>query len=110
MTETCWTYVMDEASLPEGAIAPVYPKGVNLLLAKVLGKVYALDGKCSHMGCPLFTGHLSGLILTCPCHDWRFDITNGRFIDAPELGLRVFPTKAEDGKLFVNMTSTEAPS
>lgn len=109
MSETGWIYVMDEASLPEGAIAPVYPKGVNLLVAKVEGRIYALDGKCSHMGCPLSAGYLSGVILTCPCHDWRFNITTGHFIDAPELGLRVFSVKAEDGKLFVKMASEEAP-
>ena len=46
---------------------------------------------------------LSGHTLSCSCHDWRFDIRTGRFLDAAELGLAVYPTKSEEGKLFVSL-------
>ncbi len=98
-----WTYAMQDAALPEGGLAPVYPLGINVLLARVGGAVYAVSGKCAHMACPLFGGSLDGHILTCPCHDWRFDIRTGRFLDAPELGLAVVPTKSDEGKLFVKV-------
>jgi 3-phenylpropionate/trans-cinnamate dioxygenase ferredoxin subunit len=55
------------------------------------------------MGCPIFMGRLEGHTISCPCHDWRFDVRTGKFIDAPELGLRVYPVKSEAGKLFVNL-------
>jgi nitrite reductase/ring-hydroxylating ferredoxin subunit len=98
-----WTRVMEEKALAEGAMAPVYPLGVNVLIARVGGTIYAVEGKCAHMACPLFTGTLEGHTLTCPCHDWRFDVRTGRFLDAPELGLAVYPTKAEAGNLFVDV-------
>ncbi len=98
-----WIYVMDEASLPEGGMAPVYPLGVNLVIARVGGVVYAVSGKCVHMACPLFTGSLEGHTLTCPCHDWRYDVRTGRFLDAPELGLAVYSVRVDGGKLFVGV-------
>ncbi len=98
-----WTYVMEETALPEGGMAPVYPLGVNIVIARVSGTIYAISGKCTHMACPLFTGFLEGHTLTCPCHDWRYDIRTGRFLDAPELGLTVYPAKSEAGKLFINL-------
>ncbi|MCC6501628.1 MAG: Rieske (2Fe-2S) protein [Deltaproteobacteria bacterium] len=107
MNEKDWIYVMDERDLPEGSISPVYPKGVNVLLAKVDGKVYALDGKCPHMGCPLFCGTLSGHTITCACHDWRFNVKTGEFIDAIELKLKVYGAKAENGRLFVSLPPME---
>jgi 3-phenylpropionate/trans-cinnamate dioxygenase ferredoxin subunit len=55
------------------------------------------------MACPLFTGKLSGFTITCPCHDWRFDVRTGKFLDAPELGIAVFPVKSEAGKVFVKI-------
>jgi 3-phenylpropionate/trans-cinnamate dioxygenase ferredoxin subunit len=55
------------------------------------------------MACPLISGTLSGHTLACSCHDWRFDIRTGRFLDAAELGLAVYPTKSEEGKLFVSL-------
>ncbi len=98
-----WIYVMEEAALSEGSMAPVYPLGVNVVVARVSGTIYAVSGKCTHMACPLFIGALDGFTLTCRCHDWRYDIRTGRFIDAPELGLAVYPTKTEAGKLFVRL-------
>jgi nitrite reductase/ring-hydroxylating ferredoxin subunit len=84
-------------------MAPAYPLGVNVVVARVRGTIYAVSGKCAHMACPLSTGAIEGEILTCPCHDWRFDIKSGRFLDAPELGLAVYPVKTEAGKVFVSL-------
>ncbi len=98
-----WIYAMEEAALPEGGMTPVYPLGVNVVIARVDGTLYAVSGKCAHMACPLFTGSLDGFTLTCQCHDWRYDVRTGRFIDAPELGLAVYPVKAQGGKLFVSV-------
>jgi nitrite reductase/ring-hydroxylating ferredoxin subunit len=108
ITALHWTYVLDDPALPEGSIAPVYPLGVNVLLARVGGTVYAVSGKCAHMACPLFMGRLEGYTIVCGCHDWRFDVRTGRFLAAPELGLAVYPTKIEAGKLFVNLGSKES--
>jgi nitrite reductase/ring-hydroxylating ferredoxin subunit len=98
-----WTYVIDDAALPEGRMAQVFPLGVNIVIARVEGTIYAVDGKCPHMACPLFSGTIDGHILTCPCHDWRFDIKTGAFLDAPEINLAAYPVKSEDGKLFVSL-------
>jgi 3-phenylpropionate/trans-cinnamate dioxygenase ferredoxin subunit len=98
-----WIYVMEETTLPEGGMTPVYPLGKNVFIARVGGSIYAVAGKCAHMACPLFTGTLEGYTLTCPCHDWRFDIRSGQFLDAPELRLAVYPAKSEAGKLYINI-------
>ena len=103
MSAMNWIYVLDDAALLEGHMTPTYPLGVNVVLARVGGVVYAVSGKCVHMACPLFTGKLNGYTITCPCHDWRFDIRTGKFLDAPELSLAVYPTKSEAGKVFVNL-------
>jgi nitrite reductase/ring-hydroxylating ferredoxin subunit len=96
-----WTYLMEETALPEGGMAPAYPLGVAVVVARVAGVVYAVSAKCAHMGCPLFDGILDGHTLSCPCHDWRYDIRTGRFLDAPELGLAVYAVKVEAGKLLI---------
>ena len=98
-----WIYIMDDAALLEGRMVPVFPLGINVVLARVEGTIYAVSGACAHMACPLFTGKLSGHTITCPCHDWQFDIRTGKFLDAPELGIPVFAAKSEAGKLFVKI-------
>jgi len=59
-----WTYVIDEAALHKGTIAPVYPSGVNVLLARVGGTACAVSGSCAHIACPLALGMLDGHRLT----------------------------------------------
>ena len=103
MEVTNWINVLDDAALLEGHMMPSYPLGKNVVLARVGGAVYAISGMCLHMACPLFTGKLVGYIITCPCHDWRFDIRTGKFLDAHELGLVIYSTKCEDGRLFINL-------
>ena len=103
MSEPSWIDVLDDAALQEGQMAAAYPLGVNVVLARVGGAVYAVSGKCAHMACPLFTGKLAGYTITCPCHDWRFDVRTGAFLDAPELRLPVYPTRSEAGRLSIQL-------
>lgn len=102
-----WIYATDESDLKEGDMIPAYPLGVHILLARVDHSVYALSGKCIHMACPLFMGILKGDILTCPCHDWRYNVRTGEFLDATELTLEKYALKSENGKLYVLLNKEE---
>jgi len=101
---------MDEAietaeleKLPENRPHAVFPLGLPVLLVRRGAEVYALENRCAHMGCPLSGGTLDGNTLTCPCHDWRFDIRDGKFLDAPEIGLKVYRAEIRGGKVFVRI-------
>jgi nitrite reductase/ring-hydroxylating ferredoxin subunit len=102
-TAMIWTPVLESTALAEGATEPVYPLGVNVLVARVEGRLYAVSGRCVHLGCPLLTGRLEGHTLTCPGHDWRFDVRTGRFLDAPQLGLDTYPTRVVAGQLEIGL-------
>ncbi len=98
-----WVATVDAAKVRDGRPTAAYPKGVSILLVRVDGELLAVANKCAHMACPLESGKLEGAILTCPCHDWRFDVRSGRFLDAPELGIRTYDTRLADGKVLVNI-------
>ena len=100
-----WVRVMKADALREAGLAPVFPKGLPVLLArKTAGEIYALANKCPHMGCPLSRGRLDGYVLQCPCHDWRFDIRTGAFLDAPEICLPRYECKISDGDIYIKLT------
>ena len=53
--------------------------GVQVLLCRVQGKVYALDTVCPHEGGRIRPGPLAeGRWAVCPLHSYRFDPQNGR--------------------------------
>ena len=97
------TEVAELLKLPEGRLAPVFPKGLPVLLLRRGAEVYALENRCAHMGCPLAAGKLDGYILQCPCHDWRFDVRDGKFLDAPELSVKTYAAEIKNGKVFLRL-------
>jgi len=100
-----WVQVMKASALRDGSLSPVFPKGLPVLLARVsAGELHAFANKCPHMGCPLNRGRLDGHILQCPCHDWRFDIRTGAFLDAPEILLPRYEWKIADGDIYIKLT------
>ena len=104
MTDTSWIPVIEDARLIEESVRLVAPKGLAILLIRKKGKeIYAISNKCPHMACPLRTGLLEGYILTCPCHDWRFDIRTGEFLDAKEISLPVYPVRISDGMILIKI-------
>ena len=103
MSGPSWVATVDEAKVPEGRPVAAYPKGLAVLLIKLEGELFAIANKCAHMGCPLEAGRLDGFTLTCPCHDWRFDIRDGEFLDAPELTVPTYAVRVEEGKVLVRL-------
>ena len=98
-----WVPTIDDSKVRDGAYVPVYPRGVGILLVRAGGELFAIANKCAHMACPLEGGKLEGDVITCPCHDWRFNVRSGQFLDAPELRIGTFATRVEDGKVLVQL-------
>ena len=41
--------------------------------------------------------------LQCPCHEWKYDITTGEFLDARVITVPTYRCKSEDGKVLVEL-------
>lgn len=98
-----WFFTMDENELGDDEKKLLLVEGEKLLLLRQEGVFYAISNKCPHMDCPFSKGTLEGYVIKCPCHDWRFDIRSGEFLNAREIKVPVYETKVADGKVYVNM-------
>lgn len=54
----------------------------TLALYSVEGRLLAAQAFCPHLDGPLFQGTLTGTVVTCPWHQWRYDLCSGRRVDA----------------------------
>jgi len=61
-------------------------------------KVY--DSRCPHQVTNIPHLALNGIHLTCPKHQWKFDITSGACIEKGNQPLKSFNTKVENGMLL----------
>ncbi len=76
-----------------------FPAGdKQVLIVNVGGKFYAMNGICTHAGGDLSKGKLDGVVVTCPRHGSRFDVTTGKALSGPHMFLMTLPTRNE--KIF----------
>ena len=57
--------------------------GTRVTVANVEGQLHALDDTCTHTGCSLAKGRLTGITVTCACHGSQFDVTTGAVLRGP---------------------------
>jgi len=87
--------------VPPGTGRVVMASGRALALFNVDGTFYALDNTCLHRGGPVGEGDLDGVVVTCPWHGFQYDVTTGRNVFDPEVGLETFAVRVEDGDVLV---------
>lgn len=90
---------VDEVPLGKSTLVKVADKDVALF--NVGGIIYAIDDHCAHAGASLASGLLEGKVVKCRAHGWRYDVTTGNLMTVPDYGVASYPTKVEDGKVFV---------
>ncbi len=72
-------------AFPEGKLRKVQVNGVDVLVANIGSRIYAITNTCTHRGGPLHEGELEGTIVTCPLHGGQFDITTGKVVSPPPM-------------------------
>jgi nitrite reductase/ring-hydroxylating ferredoxin subunit len=79
-------------------------KGREILVANVEGKIFCLDGRCTHAGAPLAEGTLFGEVLTCPWHYSQFNVTSGTVIRGPaDKLLKSYSIKINENFVFIDL-------
>jgi 3-phenylpropionate/trans-cinnamate dioxygenase ferredoxin subunit len=74
-----------------------------VLVARVGGRLKALDNACNHAGCLLSGGWLERNQVVCPCHEIGFDLDTGKNVTSPGIAddQPAFPLEIVDGQVVV---------
>jgi nitrite reductase/ring-hydroxylating ferredoxin subunit len=94
---------LEETDLQEGKMKLVTIEGTPILFIKLQGQIFAINNRCPHMACGFSGGTLDGLVIVCPCHDWRFDLRTGEYEDEPMYKLTKYDWKTKSGKIWVKI-------
>lgn len=89
--------------IPPGTSRPVRIGTTDIALFNVAGNIYALENACPHAGSALSSGNLCGRIVACRSHGWRFDVTTGQLLVAPQIAAKTFPVMIADSKVLVQL-------
>lgn len=97
-----WKRLLGETELAEGAMRAVEVGGLRLVLCRYRGRVHAFEDRCPHANGPLSGGNFTDGRLICPWHAWEFLCETGALDFRPEVALRRFPVRCENGAILVD--------
>ena len=95
--------VAEKSDLREGFGKVADVEGRSIALFRVNDEYFALANVCLHRGGPLGEGNLTGSVVTCPWHGWKFDVRTGSFTVIPTLKVRTYKVKEQDGSVMVEI-------
>ena len=72
--------------------------------------LFAIDNVCPHHGAPLHDGMVSEGKVTCPWHQWQFDLKNGVCRNIPGPRVAAFPVEVREGTIWINLEPEGATS
>ena len=113
-----WVRTLAQDELSEGERQVVKVAEHSILLIRHDGRIYAIASACPHMRLPLKGAKIKDGTIVCPWHHSAFDLETGnvkawspwppavgRMLGAlsREKALPVFPTKVEDGQIWVGI-------
>ncbi|MDD9905502.1 MAG: non-heme iron oxygenase ferredoxin subunit [Rhodospirillaceae bacterium] len=103
MTDS-WHYAIDADDVEEEDVMPAVVEGREIAIYRVEGAFYASVDRCTHGDAALSEGIVIDDVIECPLHQGRFCVRDGRALSPPvSEPIETFPTKVEDGKVYVQL-------
>ncbi|MGE5532988.1 MAG: Rieske (2Fe-2S) protein [Ignavibacteria bacterium] len=94
----------DKKLLVMGELRSFKIRGREILAVNLEGKVFCLDGRCTHAGAPLAEGALNGEVLTCPWHYSQFNITSGEVLGGPAYKrLKSYLVEQRESEVYIDL-------
>jgi len=71
--------------------------------------LFAIENMCPHRGAPLHEGFVKDGYVTCPWHQWQFQLNDGVCRNIPQVKIAHYPVEVRDGVIWVDVNLPEGP-
>lgn len=89
--------------VPEGELLGVLVDGKELVVGRVGGRLYAIDGTCTHQYADLENARIEGTTVVCHFHGSAFDIRTGAVVRPPATEpVNSHAVGVEDGRILIH--------
>ncbi len=93
-----------DEDIREGRLKAVVADGRKFVVGRNEGRLFAMDGQCSHFGFDLSYGTVRDGLIVCPAHGASFDVTDGRKVThSGAKDLRVYIVYAEGDDVYMEI-------
>jgi len=122
------TYKQATASLPEspdaegfvavaassliqpGRSSTFAAQGRNVAVYRDQGQLFAIDAACTHEDGPLGESEVLDGVITCPYHDWRFELASGHCLSDPKRPVATYGIKEVDDFIWIGPATSQGSS
>jgi Fe-S cluster biogenesis protein NfuA/nitrite reductase/ring-hydroxylating ferredoxin subunit len=102
--EVGWVPAVRLGEIPEGGVLPLTLAEHSLLLSRSGASVSCFENACAHLGMPLDAGEISGGVITCPHHGFRFALESGECLTVPEVQLQTHAVRVRGNDVEVRFS------
>ena len=95
-----WHDVMVTKGVKAGEVQRIEADGRGLFVYRAAKAWRVYDSRCPHQTTNIPHLALDGCTLTCPKHEWQFDIRSGECIAKGNSPLKLWPSKVVKGRLL----------
>ena len=97
-----WLDIGDINDIPlRGARVIKTKVGCVALFRTAPDEVFATSDRCPHKGGPLNHGIVHGQSVTCPLHNWVFDLETGQ-AHGEAGSIATYPLRVEEGRVLID--------
>jgi cell fate regulator YaaT (PSP1 superfamily)/nitrite reductase/ring-hydroxylating ferredoxin subunit len=100
---TVWLYAAAVSEVAPGACKVADLGGPKVAVFNVDGVFHVISNECGHQGGPLGEGKLEGFAVSCPLHQWRFDVTTGHCLSVSGSHVRKYESARIGDDLYVKV-------
>ncbi len=101
-----WTRLLEVSALPPGKGRFIAAGGCELAVFHIAesGQFAVIDNSCPHAGGNLSAGSVANGAVTCPWHQWEFDLASGVCTTSDRVCVRRYAWRVEAGVLYARLT------
>lgn len=101
VTGAAWHDVLTTAALADGQTTRVDSHGRGLFISRDGDSFAVFDSHCTHQRTDIPLSALDDCTLTCPKHQWTFDVKTGACLKSGGSPLQQYPAKVVGGRVMV---------
>lgn len=101
-----WIKLCTAADCPPGRAKFVAVNGHELAVFHLTDpdRFIVTQNSCPHAGGNLAAGEITDATVTCPWHQWQFNLDSGACTLSPTVTLRRYECKIENGNVFARLS------
>ena len=100
-----WLFAGSLSDIPQGGVLAMEIGGEKVLLSRQGAVVACFQNACAHLGMTLDAGDVTEGVITCPHHEFQYDLSSGECLTAPEVALRAHAVRVVGRRVEVRLAT-----